>query len=321
MQKKTLTPLDAPTTKSHTQTEEISKAKTRYKLAWFVAFFSRWRFMSWLNPANGIALAAIALPIGTILSGVLVGVVPEGTRIISDMISVSAIGAGLLFAAATIIPFILWEASKHYQEWKQAHAEKFEQPPHYGHYLLAIPNQISQWVIKHPGQAFVIAIGLVLTTLMMGFGIGFFMGDDFSMRLFSPVVNRIPAMLYWGLHGLGEVPGLSLLNPDLLFSTSEVSNSWVTLQIIAIVLLAALPLTIADVIRRTAQTEYEARQAGGKLVGGEGEGFNPLKLKNEANLQHYRLLKNSFKEMFSSEPQTTKPTDKGSNRPLSLTGK
>lgn len=89
--------------------EERPKALKRtqflYDLVPYIPFF--------FNPANGILVAALAFSIATILAAVAPQLLPAAAP---ALLCIAA--GGLIFSAVTIIPFTIWEAIKHYHEWR-----------------------------------------------------------------------------------------------------------------------------------------------------------------------------------------------------------
>lgn len=257
---------------------QSEEAKSRYKAAWLVAFFAPQRIFSWLNPANGIALAMLAIFIGAVISFAWPSIVAAAAF---PLMSIASIG--LVFAAVTIIPFTIWEAVKHYQAWKHTNTSRPIQKS-YGQYLLDLFEQMNKWRKEHFLQAAAIIVGLVVAALCLGLGVGFIEQNSLLVSSLSPVFDAIKAVLSPGLGALSHLPGLSFL-ADIITPLG--------LNIIATVLLTILPLALVNLGSRIAQTDHEARQAGGQLVGGEGEGFdpwNPQPPEHDMDLKMWNML-------------------------------
>jgi hypothetical protein len=262
------------------QDRKRKRANRRYWSAWVVAFGLR-RLASWLNPANGIALAVFAIFIGAAW--------PAATWLLMKIA-----GIGLVFAAVTIVPFTIWEAVKHYRKWKYTNAGRPIEKS-YGNYLLDLWNQLNNWGSEHFGQAIAVIFGVILAIAMLWVSVYFiFSQGGLPDTLLSLVFDAFKAVLAPWLSELSHLPGLSFL-ADIITPLG--------LNIIVTVLLTITPLVLVDLGRRIAQTRNEALQAGGTLVGGEGKGFDPWNPRESA-LGKYDMDLDMWREI---EHKTTGP--------------
>lgn len=234
-------------------------------------------FSAWLSVSNFVLIASIALCTAVFIAWlspeILASAAPGllGTAVITSVIGISVFpffAAFKMYEHYNAWRFETWtfvknnlsshEATpfKNYlkEDWKsfneKAHSSRLQQIS-YGDYLLSLGSQLWRWGKAHKAQATLVTVGLILSLVLLGFGIGFFLGNEFSTALLTPMLDLVNQVLFSGFGGFG-LPNWTA------FFTPEVGN------VLGVMLSTALPLIIMDNIRRLVQFIWDGQQAGGQ---------------------------------------------------------
>lgn len=233
--------------------------KTRKKTQFLYDLFPYIPFI--FNPANGILVAALAFSIAAILAAAA----PQLLAAAAPALLCVAAG-GLIFSAVTIIPFTIWEGIKHYNEWRLEQSdfssdydpnldeEVVKNDPYVGtfdHYqstlLFAKPNyksslnsQLGQWSRDHYWQAMIVTLGILFSAALIGLCAQFFLGNPVCFDLLHPVFALFQSIFAAGI-------------PSLYLPFLAVFADPAVIEIITAVFITALPLIIADNVRRMMQ--------------------------------------------------------------------
>lgn len=271
-------------------------AEQRYSKGWRVPFT---RPSTWLNPANGVLLTAIAMSIALILQ-----------RFALALLTIAApylmtIGAVILtLSAVSLLFFAPWEVYKHYKSWKM-NAPRGSRPGDYIKDFFGLKAWASQQPVMGYAVIGTVSLGILLSGLLIAAIVGFFLQNSFCLDLLNPVFNAVSPFISSAFDGLNTWFGARLLSSAMITSLSH---------IVAAVFVSVLPLIAADAIRRLAVTRYDACEASAMNPDQDrATGFDPMLPEKDPGVRACAELKadwNYVLQVFTDLNATTLELDR-----------